>query len=283
MLLATIDDRADERSRALAGAQGGAREGARERSHEARALVEARTAASALRARSTVAMEAGVWIALGVAFAATYVVSYTSLADVAGALGFGAWQRWVVPLCIDPPLFASVLAQLLAARWESARGVKALLLALSVATAPLTLAGNALRGAITDGHIDLSHLAGDRLVAFSVPGLCVVLVGIVGTTLLAERVALSKRAALASTRASAQGRRSRDTLSLARERSHKRSRASGERSQEVTLERALAAYRALGQPSGRALAEALGVSPARGRAWRARVQEALGEMHKEVP
>ena len=60
----------------------------------------------------------------------SYTVSYTSLAAVAGAFGYGSWERWLAPLAIDVPLAASVLGQLLAARWRPPWWAKALLLSL---------------------------------------------------------------------------------------------------------------------------------------------------------
>ena len=152
------------------------------------------TAIAALRWPLNLWLESGVWICLSISLAVAYSVSYTSLAAVAGALGYGAWERYVVPLAIDVPLAASVLGQLLAARWRSPWWVKALLLLLSLATAPLTLAGNALHGAVAAGALDLSRVDVLHLVAFAIPGACVVMVAVITSTMLGQRAALTQQA-----------------------------------------------------------------------------------------
>lgn len=171
----------------------------RERSSGVRAA-----AIAALRWPLNVWLESGVWICLSIALAVAYSVSYTSLAAVAGALGYGAWERYVVPLAIDVPLAASVLGQLLAARWQSPWWVKALLLLLSLATAPLTLAGNALHGAVVGGVLELSRVDVLHLVAFSIPGACVVMVAVITSTMLGQRATLAQRATPGGRRSTSQ-------------------------------------------------------------------------------
>lgn len=152
-------------------------------------------AIAALRWPLNLWLETALWLCLTTSLAVAYSVSYTSLAAVAGALGFGAWERWLVPLAIDVPLAASVLGQLLAARWRSPWWVKALLLLLSLATAPLTLAGNALNGAVRGDALDLSHVDTLHLVAFAIPGACVVMVAVITSTMLGQRATLTQQAA----------------------------------------------------------------------------------------
>jgi len=152
------------------------------------------TAIAALRWPLNLWLESGMWLCLSIALAVAYSVSYTSLAAVAGALGYGPWERYVVPLAIDVPLAASVLGQLLAARWGSPWWVKGLLLLLSLATAPLTLAGNALHGAVVGGALDLSRVDILHLLAFAIPGACVVMVAVITSTMLGQRATLAQRA-----------------------------------------------------------------------------------------
>jgi hypothetical protein len=189
------------------------REEAKRQRHEARIarLAERkRLAASAARAAlgwtASVWLETALWVCLGLSLLVAYTVSYSSLGTVLGAFGYGAWERWAAPLAIDLPLTASVVGQLLAARWGSPFHVKAILFLLSLATAPLTLAGNALHGAVDQwghfaydkngalalGHVDLLHL-----VAFSIPGACVILVSLVASTMLTEREKLGRRSLVA--------------------------------------------------------------------------------------
>ncbi len=160
-------------------------------------------AIAALRWPLNLWLESGMWICLTIALAVAYSVSYTSLAAVAGALGYGAWERYVVPLAIDVPLAASVLGQLLAARWRSPWWVKALLLLLSLATAPLTLAGNALHGAVVSGVLDLGRVDVLHLIAFAIPGACVVMVAVITSTMLGQRAALAQQASVATRQAPA--------------------------------------------------------------------------------
>src|ERR1044071_3856378 len=150
----------------------------------------AKAAAAALRWPLNLWLEGGLWFCLGVSLGVSYVVSYTSLAAVAGAIGYGAWERWVVPLAVDVPLAASVLGQLLAARWRSPWWVKVLLGLLSFATAPATLAGNALNGAVVNGAFDFARVDVLHLVAFGLPGGAVVLVPLGAAISLGQRASL---------------------------------------------------------------------------------------------
>ena len=93
-----------------------------------------------------------------------------------------------------------MLGQLLAARWRPPWWVKLLLLVLSLATAPLTLAGNALHGAVIGGQLVLSHLDPLHLIAFAIPGACVVMVAVITSTMLGQRATLAVHASMTARR-----------------------------------------------------------------------------------
>ena len=161
-------------------------------------------AIAALRWPLNLWLETALWLCLATSLGVAYSVSFTSLAAVAGALGFGVWERWLVPLAIDVPLAASVLGQLLAARWRSPWWVKALLLLLSLATAPLTLAGNALHGAVRGDALDVRNVDLLHLIAFAIPGACVVMVAVITSTMLGQRATLTQQAVGTAGRSTAQ-------------------------------------------------------------------------------
>src|SRR5207245_2954517 len=91
------------------------------------------------------------WACLFLGLLVNYLGSYADLAATFGAFGYDGWVRWLMPLGIDLPVTASVLGQLLAGRWKCHWSVRVRLGLLTLATAPLTLIGNALRGAIDSG------------------------------------------------------------------------------------------------------------------------------------
>src|SRR5215472_9836754 len=139
-------------------------------------------------------IEGSMWVCLGAGLAVNYVGSYADLAATFGAFGYDGWVRWIMPLGIDLPVTASVLGQLLAGRWKCRWWVRVRLGVLTATTAPLTLAGNALRGAIDGhGHFTFHVQLWMDLAAFAVPGLGVVLIGWVASMMQGERAELNRR------------------------------------------------------------------------------------------
>ncbi len=139
-------------------------------------------------------LEGGMWLCLFGGLVVLYIGSYTDLAATFAAFGYDGHISWLMPLGIDLPVTASVLAQMLAGRWKCNWWVRVRLSLLTAVIAPLTLTGNALRGAIDNHgrftfHVDLWM----DLVAFAVPGLGVVLIGYVASMMQGERAELTKR------------------------------------------------------------------------------------------
>jgi len=124
-----------------------------------------RAAARALSWPLAVWIEAGLWFTLGLALVAGTYVSWDSVATVASKLaGFGDSQSRAFVLCISAPLWGSILAQALLARWcagEAAsqidaatiRSWRASLLAVTIVSAVAELSCNALRGPLDAGQI----------------------------------------------------------------------------------------------------------------------------------
>ena len=152
------------------------------------------TAIAALRWPLNLWLESALWITLALSLGIAYATSYANLIHVAGAIGYGAWERNAVALAVDAPLTAAVLGQLLAARWRSPWWTKASLGLLALATAPATVAGNALNAAIVGDAFDWRRVDPLHLVGFSVPGAVVVLVALVATMMLGQRAALTQQA-----------------------------------------------------------------------------------------
>jgi hypothetical protein len=198
-----IDEARRQEAQAARGQERTAREDRRRVEEARRQEVAARRkqvagelAAAALSWGLNAWLEGAMWFCLGGGLAVNYLGSYADLAATFGAFGYDGWVRWIMPLGIDLPVTASVLAQLLAARWKSGRWVRVRLGLLTAVTAPLTLTGNALRGAIdAHGHFVHSfHVAlWMDLAAFAVPGLGVVLIGYVASMMQGERAELTRR------------------------------------------------------------------------------------------
>jgi Mg2+/citrate symporter len=112
----------------------------------------------------------------------------------------------VVPVVLDAPLTASVIGQFLLARWKSSAVRRWRLFAVTVVTAPLSLAGNALHGALVyepyayggPYRLDLSLLdlhrtdVWIRLVAAMVPAIGIILAVAVTELVLRERARLEE-------------------------------------------------------------------------------------------
>lgn len=171
-----------------------AREARREQAAVRRRQVAGQLAAAALSWGLTVWLEGAMWLCLAGGLAVDYIGSYADLAATFGAFGYDGWVRWIMPLGIDLPVTASVLGQLLAGRWRCGWWVRVRLGVLTATTAPLTLAGNALRGAIDgSGHFTFQVQLWMDLAAFAVPGLGVVLIGWVAAMMQGERAELTRR------------------------------------------------------------------------------------------
>jgi hypothetical protein len=111
----------------------------------------------------------------------------------------------VVPIALDAPLTVSVIGQLLLARWKSSAWRRWRLFAVTLVTAPLSLAGNALRGALVfdgpagePGRLDLALLdlhrpeVWIRLIAAMVPSIGVILAVAVTELVLREHARLEE-------------------------------------------------------------------------------------------
>lgn len=149
-------------------------------------------------------LEGSMWVCMILGLAVDYIGSYADLAATFGAFGYDGLVRWIMPLGIDLPATASVLGQLLAGRWKCGRWVHIRLGLLTLCTAPLTLVGNALRGAINaQGHFTFEVPLWQDLAAFAVPGLGVVVIGYVASMMQGERADLLRRQYEAELEASA--------------------------------------------------------------------------------
>lgn len=184
------DPAAEERRRQEAAV----REARHEQAAARRRQVAGQLAAAALSWGMNAWLEGTMWLCLAGGLLVDYIGSYADLAATFGAFGYDPWVRWIMPLGIDLPVTASVVGQLLAGRWKCGWWVRIQLGVLTAALAPLTLIGNALRGAINDGghftfHVELWM----DLAAFAVPGLGVVLVGWIASTMQGERAELRRR------------------------------------------------------------------------------------------
>jgi hypothetical protein len=159
-----------------------------------RRQVAGELAASALAWGLNGWLEGAMWFCLFGGLVVLYIGSYADLAATFAAFGYDRHISWLLPLGIDLPVTASVLAQMLAGRWKCGWSVHARLGLLTAVTAPLTLTGNALRGAIdANGHFAFHVDLWMDLVAFAVPGLGVVLIGYVASMMQGERAELMKR------------------------------------------------------------------------------------------
>jgi hypothetical protein len=148
-------------------------------------------------------LEGAVWLLVAVTLAVSYYGSYDNLVDVLAALGYAYGPSHVVPVALDAPLTCSVIGQFLLARWKSPAVKRWRLFAVSVITAPLSLAGNALHGALRfdaeeNPTLDLALLdlhrpeVVIRLVAAMVPGIGIILAVAVTELVLRERARLEE-------------------------------------------------------------------------------------------
>jgi hypothetical protein len=159
-----------------------------------RRQVAGQLASAALSWSANGRIEGGMWFCLFGGLIVLYIGSYTDLAATFGAFGYDGRISWLMPLGIDLPVTASVLAQMLAGRWKCNWWVRVRLGLLTTVIAPLTLAGNALRGAIDNhGHFTFHVDLWMDLVAFAVPGLGVVLIGYVASMMQGERAELTRQ------------------------------------------------------------------------------------------
>ena len=148
-------------------------------------------------------LEGAIWLGVAVTLGISYYGSWDNLVLVLLAAGYANGPASVVPVAIDAPLTVSVIGQFLLARWKSPAPRRWRLFVVTLVTAPLTLAGNALRGAVAvDGHghpylelalLDLHRLeAWIRLVAAMVPGIGIILAVAVAELVLRERARLEE-------------------------------------------------------------------------------------------
>jgi hypothetical protein len=148
-------------------------------------------------------LEGSVWLLVAVTLAVSYYGSYDNLVDVLAALGYAIGPRHVVPIALDAPLTCSVIGQFLLARWKSPAVKRWRLFVVTLITAPLSLAGNALHGALRfpvqgDPSLDLGLLDLSRpevvirLVAAMVPGIGIILAVAVTELVLRERARLEE-------------------------------------------------------------------------------------------
>ena len=159
-----------------------------------RRQVAGRLASAALSWSLNAWLEGAMWLCLFGGLVVLYIGSYFDLVATFAAFGYDGHISWLMPLGIDLPVTASVLAQMLAGRWSCNWWVRVRLGVLTAVTAPLTLTGNALRGAIdVHGHFTFQVLLWMDLLAFAVPGLGVVLIGYVASMMQGERAGLTKR------------------------------------------------------------------------------------------
>ncbi len=159
-------------------------------------------------------LETSMWLCMVLGLLVDYIASYSDLIATAEAFGYPSPISWIMPLSIDLPATSSVLGQIMAARWKSPWYVRVCLGLLTLATAPLTLVGNALRARIVTAPDASRHFTFDpgnwSLVAFAVPGAGVVLLGFIGSLMQAEKAGLHARqekARLAAEAADAEARR----------------------------------------------------------------------------
>ena len=160
-----------------------------------RRQVAGELAAAALTWGLNAWIEGAMWLCLLGGLVVLYIGSYADLMATFAAFGYDPHISWLMPLGIDLPVTASVLAQMLAGRWRCHWSVRARLGLLTAVTAPLTLTGNALRGAIdgSTGQFTFEVQLWMDLVAFAVPGLGVVLIGYVASMMQGERAELQRR------------------------------------------------------------------------------------------
>lgn len=148
-------------------------------------------------------LEGAVWFLVALTLAVSYYGSYDNLVDVLSALGYALGPARVVPVALDAPLTCSVIGQFLLARWKSPARRRWRLFAVTLVTAPLSLAGNALHGALAYGahgaaRLDLSLLdlhrldVWIRLVAAMVPAIGIILAVSVAELVLRERARLEE-------------------------------------------------------------------------------------------
>jgi hypothetical protein len=171
-----------------------AREARRSQAADRRRQVAGELARSALAWSLNAWLEGSMWLCMVLGLAVDYIGSYADLEATFTAFGYDSRVSWIMPLGVDLPATASVLGQLLAGRWRCGWWVRVRLGLLTLCTAPLTLVGNALRGAIDPGghfafHVELWM----DLLAFAVPGLGVVVIGYVASMMQAERAELQRR------------------------------------------------------------------------------------------
>ncbi len=108
----------------------------------------------------------------------------------------------MVPIALDAPLTCSVIGQFLLARWKSPAVKRWRLFVVTLITAPLSLAGNALHGALRfqadNASLDLALLdlhhpeVAIRLVAAMVPAIGIILAVAVTELVLRERARLEE-------------------------------------------------------------------------------------------
>jgi hypothetical protein len=159
-----------------------------------RRQVAGELAAAALAWGPNAWLEGAMWLCLFGGLVVLYIGSYSDLMATFAAFGYDGHISWLMPLGIDLPVTASVLAQMLAGRWKCHWWVRVRLGLLTAVTAPLTLTGNALRGAIdAHGHFTFTVQLWMDLAAFAVPGLGVVLIGYVASMMQGERAELQRR------------------------------------------------------------------------------------------
>jgi len=150
-------------------------------------------------------LEGAVWLGVAVTLAVSYYGSYDNLVEVLMALGYAIGPARVVPIALDAPLTVSVIGQFLLARWKSPAVKRWRLFAVTIITAPLSLAGNALRGALVfdgpagePGRLDLALLdlhrpeVWIRLIAAMVPSIGVILAVAVTELVLREHARLEE-------------------------------------------------------------------------------------------
>jgi len=148
-------------------------------------------------------LEGAVWLLVALTLGVSYYGSYDNLVDVLAALGYAIGPRHVVPIALDAPLTCSVIGQFLLARWKSPAVKRWRLFVVTLITAPLSLAGNALHGALRfpvqgDPSLDLGLLDLSRpevvirLVAAMVPGIGIILAVAVTELVLRERARLEE-------------------------------------------------------------------------------------------
>jgi hypothetical protein len=156
-------------------------------------------------------LEAAVWLGVAVTLGVSYYGSYDNLVVVLMAVGYAAGPAHVVPVGLDAPLSVSVIGQFLLARWKSSPLRRWRLFAVTLITAPLSLAGNALRGAVVvdaqgQGRLDLTLLdlhrpeVWIRLIAAMVPSIGVILAVAVTELVLREHARLEELREAAASR-----------------------------------------------------------------------------------